>query len=92
MRVSLLGAASTRISVDVFHVPISKLYGSHDPYHLIALKEDGEHREPPANNHPQAPCRATGTLKLGSPAHNTTLAPMKVYERQTLKPGPPSSL
>ncbi|CAE7274743.1 Mcat [Symbiodinium natans] len=57
MRVSLLGAASTRISVDVFHVPISKLYGSHDPYHLIALKEDGEHREPPANNHPQVEIR-----------------------------------
>ena len=38
LRVSLLGAANTRIPVDLFHVPISKLYGSHDPYHLIALK------------------------------------------------------
>eukprot|EP00439_Symbiodinium_sp_Y106_P055802 s1153_g7.t2 len=47
LRVSLLGAASTRIAVDLFHVPISKLYGSHDPYHLIALKEDCESRAPP---------------------------------------------
>ena len=38
LRVNLLGAANTRIPVELFHVRISKLYGSHDPYHLIALK------------------------------------------------------
>jgi len=47
LHVSLLGAASTRIPVYLYHVPIFKLYGSHDPYHLIALKEDSDQRAPP---------------------------------------------
>ncbi|CAE7246554.1 Mcat [Symbiodinium sp. KB8] len=47
LHVSLLGAANTRIPVDLYHVTISKLYGSHDPYHLIALKEESEQRAPP---------------------------------------------
>ncbi|CAE7946476.1 unnamed protein product, partial [Symbiodinium sp. KB8] len=45
LRVSLLGAASTKVSLDVIHVPIPNLYGAQESYHLLALKEDSGARE-----------------------------------------------
>ena len=32
----------TRVSADVFHVPVAGLMGAEHPYHLLALKEDSE--------------------------------------------------
>jgi len=45
LRISLLGAANTKVSLDVIHVPIPNLYGSQEFYHLLALKEDSGARE-----------------------------------------------
>ncbi|CAJ1353201.1 unnamed protein product, partial [Effrenium voratum] len=42
LRVSLRGSMDTRVSADVFHVPVAGLMGAEHPYHLLALKEDSE--------------------------------------------------
>ena len=42
MRVSLVDSHQARIGVDVYHVALPHLYGSEEPYHLLAIKEDME--------------------------------------------------
>ncbi|CAE7666997.1 unnamed protein product [Symbiodinium sp. CCMP2592] len=68
LRVSLVGAASTRVCVELYHVSISKLYGSHDPYHLIAWKEDAESREQPMQARQEVACPSTTLRQLTRPA------------------------
>ena len=34
------------MAADVYHVPVSGLFGSTEPYHLIAFKEDSEFGRP----------------------------------------------
>ncbi|CAK9089789.1 Uncharacterized protein SCF082_LOCUS42362 [Durusdinium trenchii] len=47
LRLSLRGAAGIRVGADVYHVPVPKLFGAGQPYHLIAFKEDPEARPQP---------------------------------------------
>ena len=39
---SRFSPAGIRVAADLFHVPVPGLFGSRDPYHLIAFKEDSE--------------------------------------------------
>mmetsp|Transcript_18425 Transcript_18425/g.37956 ORF Transcript_18425/g.37956 Transcript_18425/m.37956 type:complete len:597 (-) Transcript_18425:229-2019(-) len=48
LRVSLCGASNTRVPADIFHVPVPHLFGADHPYHLLAISEDSESRNPPA--------------------------------------------
>ena len=48
LRVSLCGASNTRVRADIFHVPVPHLFGADHPYHLLAISEDSESRNPPA--------------------------------------------
>ncbi|CAK9022810.1 unnamed protein product [Durusdinium trenchii] len=47
LRVSFRGSAGIRVAADIYHVPVPGLFGSSDPYHLIAFKEDSEPRPLP---------------------------------------------
>ena len=47
LRVSFRGSAGIRVAADIYHVPISGLFGAREPYHLIAFKEDLECRPQP---------------------------------------------
>ena len=49
MRVTLCGASNTRVRADIFHVPVPHLFGSDTPYHLLAISEDSESRNVPAD-------------------------------------------
>ena len=46
-RVGLRGSAGIRVAVDIYHVPVPRLFGADKPYHLIAFKEDDESRPLP---------------------------------------------
>ena len=45
LRVSLRDSAGIRVGADIYHVPVPG--HSHEPYHLLAFKEDPESRLPP---------------------------------------------
>eukprot|EP00438_Fugacium_kawagutii_P017045 Skav204914 [mRNA] locus=scaffold1506:38662:40158:- [translate_table: standard] len=47
LRMSFRGSAGIRVAADIYHVPVPGLYGSKEPFHLLAFKEDSEPRAPP---------------------------------------------
>ncbi|CAJ1447788.1 unnamed protein product [Effrenium voratum] len=46
LRLSLRGSMDMRVAVDMFHVPLPNPSGAEEPYHLLAVREDAETREP----------------------------------------------
>ncbi|CAK9018638.1 unnamed protein product [Durusdinium trenchii] len=46
-RLRFRGSAGIGVAADIFHVPVPGLFGSSDPYHLIAFKEDSDSRPLP---------------------------------------------
>ena len=46
-RVSFCGSAGLRVAADIYHVPVPRLFGANEPYHLIAFNEDVESRPQP---------------------------------------------
>ncbi|CAJ1383013.1 unnamed protein product [Effrenium voratum] len=71
LRVSLRGSMDTRVSADVFRVPVAGLMGAEHPYHLLALKEDSEANLPEVEPVPldlgtrkaKGRCRSSGSSR-----------------------------
>ena len=69
LRVSFRGSAGIRVAADIYHVPISGLFGESEPYHLIAFKEDLECRPQPDAAEDSVP----GQLRLMPQSHTGDL-------------------
>ncbi|CAK9058246.1 Uncharacterized protein SCF082_LOCUS31087 [Durusdinium trenchii] len=65
LRVSLRSSAGIRVATDMYHVPVPGLFGTNDPYHLIAFKEDPESRPQPEAGKDAVPSVLLPTLNEG---------------------------